>query len=209
MENAALDRDGLTPGAEIRRMRPSCASHDVVLCLGQRGKPADWPRAATRNKLFNMLSFLSVPELVLLAAVTFPGVVLALLANRILEATPVEFRALPPQRAWILAIPVLWLLTNLLVHPKVSRSVAAQARAQGRSEFGECSAALARIFSLCLIAGVLLGPMRILGFSLLVLGFVQAAVFYARLVGISRQLSQTDRREPHPRNTMAGPGMRR
>jgi hypothetical protein len=137
-----------------------------------------------------MFGFLSSPEFMLLGALFLPGVVFAVPAHAVLSRTPPEFRRLRPQQAWLLMIPLLWLITNFLVHPKVAPSVADYARQRGKDQFGEGAATLARMFSICVVAAIIFGPLRVLGFGFLALGLVLLVVFYARLFSMTNKLAQ-------------------
>lgn len=138
-----------------------------------------------------MLAFLGLSwgELIVLGALFLPGAVSAIPAYAVLNRTPQEFRRLRPKQALLLLIPVLWLITNFLVHPKVARSVGDYARERGIANFGDGGASLARMFSICVLAWVLFGPLRYVGLLFLVVALVLLAVLYARLFSISKQLS--------------------
>ena len=134
-----------------------------------------------------MIGFVSSAELILLGALFLPGAISAIPAYIILSRVPPRFRRLHPRQALYLLIPLLWLVANFLVHPKVARSVGDFARDRGQTDFGDGGASLARLFSICVLAGLL----RYVGLLFLVVGYVLLAVLYTRLFSMCARLSQS------------------
>ncbi len=68
----------------------------------------------------------------------------------ILKAIPAEHRKQEPAMVWLLMIPLVNIVWNFFVYPKISESFQSYFNAQGRTDVGDCGKSLSMTF--CILA---------------------------------------------------------
>lgn len=113
-------------------------------------------------------------------------VIITFLAYRLLSAIPPEYRKQDPGMVWLLLNPVLSLVWNFFVWPRISQSHAACFQAQGRADVGDAGGPLALAFSICMaIAFVPYVGWYCLSFAAIVV----LIVYLVKMFGLKAQIT--------------------
>jgi hypothetical protein len=106
----------------------------------------------------------------------------------LLKAVPPEYRLMEPVMVWLLLIPCFNIVWNFFVYPNIAKSYQRYFNAYGRTDVGDCGAAIGLWYSVCAvlvsipclnyITGIFCGP------AMLVL----MIVYLVRLWGLKKEI---------------------
>lgn len=121
------------------------------------------------------------PPAALVAVLVVVGLVVALISIAILvfvllllsgflKALPAEHREMEPAMVWLLLIPCFNIIWNFFVFPRISTSYQNHFKSIGRTDVGDCGAAMGLWYSICQVIGCVALPVALI---LLILFLVQ------------------------------------
>lgn len=109
------------------------------------------------------------------------AVLICFLVYNVYSSVPAQFQQIPPAQVWLLLIPIVNLIMNFIIYPKISESYKLYAQSKGMDDGSDYGLSMARNYAIAMVIGIFCGIASLVGLVLFIMWLVKMYDYKKRL----------------------------
>jgi hypothetical protein len=109
------------------------------------------------------------------------AVLICFLVYNVYSSVPAQFQQIPPAQVWLLIIPLVNIIMNFIVYPKISESYKLYAQSKGLDDGTDYGLSLGKNYAIAMVIGIFCGLGTLVGLILFIMWLVKMYDYKKRL----------------------------